>query len=775
MSTQASRYLNVSRIAALLLAGSTVAMDRANAQDQQPVDAGRAATQEKAAAQPSTDAKQPTTTPAQASGQEDSHSQDSAPKDVQTIVIVGATKSAHAVSVHDAPLTVSAFDADQIDSFHINTLADLTTKIPNVRLNNGGTAAYSNASIIRGMGDFSSIPSTTPAVGIFVDGVYIGNRVGSMPPGAFDLEGVEILRGPQGLLFGRNTTAGAILVRTKNPTKSFEMDAATAVESGPNFINQLSVSGPLNADKTLLGKFALYVDDDAGYFHNLADNNHHFGKMSTESAHGALTWQESVDLTHTLKVELLTANGDAQPVQNHFIYSPNSLDFVNDNAGYTKIDNRSVTLESNWTTSPTGIVTNIASVRHSLDNIGNDVPGTLTTTLDAFGMVDFTQYSDELRYAGDFGRLSVVTGLFAYWDKLGYVEERKVVPFPDNSVFLDQIGGGKQNSSTLAAFAAFDYRLLDSLTLSLGDRLSVEKKTAHVAVIATDTDCSLINATCSAYPFSQTKSWHSQTPKVGLSWKPTSQTNLYGSWTKGNRSGGFDLRWVDPASPPNPYKPENVNSYEIGVKNEFFDRKLTFNVAGFINRYTDLQRDLAFVGPAGPISTTINAADATVKGLEFEGNWHINTDWTISANYGLLRNKFDKVYFSLTSQDGIVTPADYLLKLPHAPRNSYGVSLHNSTEFSLGTIRSDLSYYHQDKSFADDDNINTLNPVNNVDLNVSYYPLNSRWSITAYGKDLLNRTTFGINTTDVIGAQPPATNSPLSKARVLGLKISYQM
>ena len=722
-------------------------------------------------AQPKAEKKAPAAEPAASAPQEQPSQK---VQDVQQIVIVG-TKSAHAMSVHSAPLTVSAFNADQLDALHINSLADLTTQIPNVRLNNAGTTAYSNASIIRGMGDFSSIPSTTPAVGIFEDGVYLGTRPGSMPPGAFDLEGVEILRGPQGLLFGRNTTAGAILVRTKNPTKTFELEGSTAVESGLDFINQISVSGPLNDGKTLLGKLALYDGVDTGYFHNLIDDNHHYGKSKTEAVHGALSWQQSPDLVHLLKTEFLMLKGDGPAVQNHFVYSPNSLNFVNDGTGYTKINNKSATLESNWTTSATGKVTNIANVRHSLDNSGSDIPGTPTTVLDGFGTVDFTQYSDELRYAGDVGRLSIVTGLFGYWDKLKYVEERKVAPVPGRPLLLDQIGGGKQDSSTLAAFAQVDYRLLDTVTLTLGDRLSKEKKTAHVALIATTTDCDLSAATCSSYGFSDSKSWTSQTPKVGLSWKPQEETNLYGNWTKGNRSGGFDLRWVDPASPPNPYKPEDVDSYEIGLKQYLFDKKVSVNVAGFINHYTNLQRDLAFVGPEGPISTTINAANATIRGFELEGNWRVNPDWSVSANYGYLANKFDKIFFSMVAQNGVVTPADYLLKLPHAPKNSYGVSIHNSTAVSFGTLRTDVSYTYQDKSFADDNNINMLNAVNNLDLNFSYYPLDSKWTFTLYGKDLLNKTTFGINTTDQVGFQPPATNSPLGKSRILGLKISYQL
>lgn len=697
-----------------------------------------------------------------------------APQTLQQVIVVG-TKSAHALSVHDTPLTVSAFNAEQVESFHMNSLADLTSEIPNVRLSNSGTVAYSNASLIRGMGDFSSIPSTTPAVGIFQDGVYMGTRAGSMPPGLFDIEGIEVLRGPQGLLFGRNTTAGAILVRTKSPTKTFHVDASSAVESGLNYIEQLSVTGPLNENKTLLGKIALLYGDDTGYFHNLKDDNHHFGKSKTAAIHGALTWQQTEDLVHTLKVEALNVNGDGAPSQNHFVYSPNSLDFTNNNSGYVKISNRSATLESNLSTSSTGKITNILSARHSYDQNGGDVTGTPTTVLDGFSTVDFSQYSDELRYAGDIGRASIVAGVFAYTDKLKYVEERKVMPIPGRPLLLDQMGGGNQDSSTLAAFIQVDYKLLDALILTVGDRLSTEKKSVHVALISTQTQCDLKEATCTAYGYNNSMTWHSQTPKLGLAWKPDRDTNVYGSWTKGNRSGGFDLRWVDPASLPLPYRPENVDSYEAGLKKYFLDRQVSFNIAGFVNRYRDLQRDLAFVGPAGPISTTINAADATIKGVELEAGWRISADWDLSANYGYLINRFDKIYNSMVAQNGIVTPSDYLLKLPHAPKNSFGITVHNNTELSNGLVRTDLSFAHQDKSFADDNNINMLNAVNSLNANIAYFPNDSRWSFSLYGRNLLNKTEFGINTTDQIGHQPPATNSPLNKARIVGLKVSYQL
>src|SRR5690606_31041887 len=148
-------------------------------------------------------------------------------------ITVTATKRAKGLSVHETPVAVTALGAVQIETAHVQSLSDLTNMIPNVFLNSAVVVPGANNFTIRGMGIYSTIPSSTPTVGVFVDGVYVGANAGIALKNTFDLEGIEVLRGPQGLLFGRNVTAGAILVRTTEPTDELRIHAKAAIESGP--------------------------------------------------------------------------------------------------------------------------------------------------------------------------------------------------------------------------------------------------------------------------------------------------------------------------------------------------------------------------------------------------------------------------------------------------------------------------------------------------------------------------------------------------------------
>ena len=692
-------------------------------------------------------------------------------------VVVTATKSATATKLQDTPLTVSVFNNKELEALHLDSITGLTNEIPNVRLNNAGVSTYSNAFFIRGMGVFSSIPSSTPAVGVFVDGVYVGANAGAVPPGAFDLKDVEVLRGPQGLLFGRNTTAGAVLMQTNDPTSTFHADLSSAVESGLNFIETAVLSGPLTEDGSLQGKIAGYYDHDQGYFRNLADDNHHFGKSDSTILHGALAWYPDEGQQHLLKFEVANTHGDGPPGQNHYVYSQNSLDFANDNNGYLGLNRQNVTLQSTWDVGfGHGTVVNIAGWRRSAVGGGADVMGTPTLVFDGYASQLLNQYSDELRYAGTFGPLSATVGLFGYSDSLNYVEERSLIPAPHFPAVLHFIGGGNQDSDTYAAFSNIDYEIVETLKLTLGARYSVEHKKAEVELIAPGQPCSLSTRQCSDFNFHDQKSWGSFTPKIGPTWQPTEDTNLYSYWTRAFRSGGYNLRQTDPTSPPAAYGQESVDAFEIGLKQRFFDKRLTFGLAAFDDKYKHLQRDLAYSLPGGigNVATTQNVGDATISGIEFETTAAITPELTLSANYGYLSNKWDRIDISLVSPNGLVSPSDYLLKLPQVPRNSGGAALHYTKELSSGKLRADLSYQHVDRSFADDNNLTTLNPVDNLDANLTYSLADDRTSLSLYGKDLLNKVVLGINTIDIVGHNPPATDSPLTKARIVGAQVRYK-
>jgi iron complex outermembrane recepter protein len=682
-------------------------------------------------------------------------------------ITVTATKRAQGETVHEVPFTVTAVGAPQLEQAHVDTISDVTLLVPNVVLNSGAAAPGINNFSIRGMANYSSVPSSTPTVGVFVDGVYVGSNAGTVLRNTFDLEGVEVLRGPQGLLFGQNVTAGAILLRTPEPTETLQIHAQAGVETGPDTTFSTVVSGPLTDDGTISGKIGVFYNNDTGFFTNFFDDNRHLGKSTTGIAHGALAWRPNEEITSVLRFEDGSLRGDGPATQNHAVFSPNTFNVDQNTAGYNNVDFGNITWETRWNVGfGNGLVTNIFGWRTIKAQNLSDIDSSPDPNFILTESVQQDQDSDEVRYAGTFGPLSTTIGAYYYSETLNYIEARNLV---DNTINL--IGGGVQKSDTSAFFSSFDIKLPYDLTLNLGARYSQEYKDAKVEVLGSKV-CSLATQSCSSYDFADSHKWSAFTPKVGMQWNPTGATNVYAFWTKGFRSGGYNLRQTVASDPPGPYNQEVEKSFEIGLKQTAFDKHLEMSVSAFRNAYTNLQRDVALTDPVlGVIQTTLNTANTTITGAELELNWHIIKQLTISANVGYLHNHWDKFFYSL-EPSGLITPAQYDLKLPFLAPLSFGTDLEYKTPIKFGDLSARVAYHHIDSTYGDDPNVGRLNPVNNIDSDITFAPAGSKLSASLYGKNLTNEVTFGINSQ--LPFTPGQTFAPLNKGRIVGFEVRYK-
>jgi len=243
-------------------------------------------------------------------------------------VIVTATKKADGENVQDTNIAITAFGADQLEAFQVRDISGLSFKIPNVQLDEIGTTKGTANFSIRGLGVNSSIPSIDPAVGVFVDGVYLGINAGVVLD-TFDLAGVETLRGPQGVLFGRNVTGGAVVINTGNPTDEFRFKGKLAAESGlrgtgGNYYAQGVVSGPIGGG--LKGKFGAYYNNDNGWFRNQFDGTSFvadpddgvdFGESETVILRGALEYDGVEGFNLLAKLEYGDTEGQGPASQSH--------------------------------------------------------------------------------------------------------------------------------------------------------------------------------------------------------------------------------------------------------------------------------------------------------------------------------------------------------------------------------------------------------------------------------------------------------------------------
>jgi iron complex outermembrane receptor protein len=691
-------------------------------------------------------------------------------------IVVTATKRAGGQRLQDVPATVSAFDSGALAQAHVKSISDLVTLVPGTHFNslNGGIPGINNFGI-RGMAVYTSVPSATPTVGIFQDGVYIGTYAG-VALNAFDAEAIEVLRGPQGLLFGRNVTAGAVLVRTTEPSDTTRIDASVGVESGPQYSGSAVISGPLTSDGEISGKIGVSYVNDTGYFHNLASGNDHFGGRRTAVVHAALSWKPTSDFTNVLRLEAGNIDGDGTPNQNQFVYRRGTLDFGVTEGQFSKANWQSAVLESRLDVGP-GQLVNILGYRQAKNSSLDNIAGTTTTVFDLNVASKHHQFSNELRYSGKFGAISPTVGLYYYDDSLLYAEGRtNNTLLPPNPPNTRLIGGGTQESQTYAVFGNADIELPANFTLNLGARWSRESKQAQVQLISAGAPCSLANYRCTTYGFQGSRSWNAFTPKIGLQWQPTSNTNFYGFYTKGFRSGGYNIRQTSAASSPGPYDQETENTFEAGWKQSLFDKRLRFSVAVYRNDYKNLQRDLTFTDPVLGLQTrTVNAADARVQGVELEFTARPFPDLTISGNYAYIDAKYKRLYLPILARTGAPTAADYALKLAGAPKHSGGVTVQYDHHLSAGTLSSRISYQHVDKTFSTDANLISTSGRENIDLDLTFRLRDSGLSASFYVKNLLNNVYYDLaNFIGPVGANPRTTVVYLDKARVFGGTLRYQ-
>ena len=740
--------------------------------------------------------------------------------------VVTATKKSDAENVQDVPISITAFNDQTLQALKVRTLEDLSFSAPNVSLDDVGTSRGGANFSIRGLGVNSSIPSIDPTVGVFVDGIYLGTNTGVVFD-VFDLDSVEVLRGPQGILFGRNTTGGAILLNTGNPTDELEYKARFAVEGpvdkgrgGINTFAQGVVSGPLVKDK-LNGKIAAYYNNDDGYFKNLATGNN-FGKAETYILRGALEFMASDNIRFLAKGEYFDSDGQGPAGQNRGLFERDSFDFAIDNEGDYKSEAISGTLKTEIDVAfGDGQITNIFGYRDTEGSTNGDIDSTPLNLFHSTTEYAQDQFSNELRYNGTFGKIDLTTGVFYFEQDVAYTETRELqraltpTPLP---IFY---GGGYQEHSVLGVFGAVDYSVTDKLKVLLGIRYSEEEKDAGITYIQARTPCSVVDKTCPVSGvnmdvpaplggglnngFTDSDKWTNWSPKVGFQYTPSDNSQFFGNWTRGYRSGGYNFRITAPAPfeaifPPGSDRAtdeEKVDSYELGTKIDFADRRAQINASVFLTDISDMQRELNLSDPVtGVLQTIVNTADATVKGLEVEGRLKATDNILFTGNIGLLDGDYDSVLFDI-SGDGVVDDADLALDIPRVSPITFGAGvIHDLDLGTSGGLTTRVNFQRRDEFAYTDTNSGWIQAADILDANITWDTPVQGVSLSLYGKNLLDEVQagndtqlpFGGNIAPLLG-QPSLANgvnrpydrfpavgtlSPLKKGRLIGLELTIR-
>ncbi|RMF12151.1 MAG: TonB-dependent receptor [Alphaproteobacteria bacterium] len=689
-------------------------------------------------------------------------------------VVVYSTKRGVGESAQGVPNAITAIGPGKIENTFSVDITEIGRLAPNVELQPVSTFPGFANFTIRGIGVNNSTRSIDPAVNVLMDGMVFGFQ-GATILETFDLESVEILRGPQGILFGRNTTGGAVSFRTRRPTGEFGVRGKVTVGKYDRFDASLSVEGPLVEDK-VAAKIAILSRNQDGYFE---DNNAGTFVPAPSNPSGLQPQNSTVDIPETefimvkptivftpsqdLEITLLgqylrsrggsgaggafiPEDGTLTLAQTQFGYFPDE-DFFEANhnlPGRNKTDQWYLIGEVNWNVGP-GTVTSITAYR--------DVP-TFDTDLDVdetpFTLIHFpnneessNQFSQELRYASTVSdNFDFVAGAYYFNMKMRIIERRQLTGVAAGRAhedFLFQQGDFTQRTESIAGFIHGNYHLNEAWTISAGGRYTHEKKELDLIPITTCAGPGFTGCATTVTPLEE--SWNNFSPTIGVDYQPHDDFLAYAKWTRGFRSGNYNGRTANPAA-VGPADPEKVDQIEVGMKGTFLEGRLRVNAAAFWSDFKDIQRPFQRPFGGGLVQDLANAGSATILGAELEVTAIPHPDLVLEASGGWTDASFDEFLGLDVDGDGQITPEDNAaakeLKFDRVPEFNFHVA--GTYTFPIKTLAGDLfyrvAYTWKDEFFTDIRNVPNLkqDSYGLLDMSLTYQTEN--WRVAVFGKNL---------------------------------------
>ncbi|MEO1246674.1 MAG: TonB-dependent receptor [Pseudomonadota bacterium] len=687
-------------------------------------------------------------------------------------IVTTARKKSEAEAVQDVPAAITAFGTTQLEALFVQKLSDISYLMPNVQMEEIGTFPGVQNFSIRGQGINSSIPSVDPTVGVFVDGVYLGSSFGVVLD-TFDIERIEVLRGPQGLLFGRNVTGGAVVIQNARPTGEFGFRARAGLNDGDQYNLAAAIEGSL-VDDRLAAKLVVMYDDDSGYFEN-PTLGRDFGEFETTLIRPTLVWTPTDESEITLIWENGSTEGDGAAWTNITAQRAGAQeDFTTtlNDAGFTDIEWNQVTIEANFDAWG-GTLTNIVGYRRVESDSFVDIDGTQTPIFAAAGPTEQDQISNETRWSGRLRENWEATiGLYVFDQEINYREGRSI----QGGALLRALGGD-MDGSNIGVFWNNDFYLGDEWVISAGVRYTDEEKTARIISAPGGVGCSdIVNFNCTFQNLEG--DWDNVTPKLGVQWNFAEGSQLYGFFSQGYRSGGFNFRNARPdVIPPGPTREEQNNTFEVGLKTTFNDGRMRFNIAAFHNEIEDTQRELN-VGdpsPAGVVvlQATFNAGDVTIQGVEADFVALLTDTFSINLAAGWQDSDYDRI-------DPVVAQIEAGLGLPFpliggdlprlAPSNYSAGFSWDIPAGNLGVFNFAGNYSFRERNAYDDSNLAFFDDQERINLSANWFSPGEQLQLAVYGKNLGDEANWG-NLTSIAGL---FTAGPMQKGRIVGFELNWR-
>lgn len=691
-------------------------------------------------------------------------------------VIVTATKRAERLL--NAPLAVTAISQSQLQTAGVGGLKDLTSNVPDLTMKTVGLADSVQVTI-RGITNSDFNQFGNPAVATYIDGVYVGRTEG-LYGDLYDLARIEILRGPQGTLYGLNSTGGNVNIITANPSPIFGASAELSYGNFGDVKTQAMVNVPITDKLYVRGAFIIHRSD--GYFNTLGATARNYGAADDYGGRLTTLWKPTKTFSWRLSVDDFISHGtpildfdtasNGKPSDNLPVYRqlvPSYPEPSND------LQNLMVRSRMTWLVGRGFTLAYIAGYQH----LTNDtVFGIAGQVFDGDRNDLANSYSHEADLSYDSKRLRNVLGVNYF-----HMINRNDDAYHFYNYGISLTNGVRPDSVLSQDWGVFDqatYSLSRSLRLVGGARYSDDSQRdygetqmicAGVTMPFPSLEGGIVRPGCSVSPQATgSGSWKKLSWKTGIEYDFSHRTSSYAMVTTGFKAGGLNL---GVPGPQKTFKPENVINYEIGLKTRQLNQRLSMNSAFFYEDYSDIQVTQLSGGQGTAIrQITTNAAKAAIYGAELEGKWLVTRSDRLSGFLDYLHATYTKYRDAVDQETGIVYPSLDGRSLPNAPRFSARLQYSHDFVLSSGGVLTPLvAVYWQTTSYLREFNlpIDRVGGYSKTNMELTYMDSTGDWKMQGYVNNLENKAVRNGGFT-VIGHYFSDYNPP----RTYGVRISYR-
>ena len=666
-------------------------------------------------------------------------------KEQAALEVIQVTARRTAENLQTVPVAVTSIGAEDLKQKGIENITSIQQQSPNTTLQVSRGTNSTLTAYIRGIGQQDPLWGFEPGVGIYLDDVYMARPQGAAMD-IYDVERIEVLRGPQGTLYGRNTIGGAV----KYVTKALTGDNEFAVRGTVGSYGQkdLKLSGQTAiTDKLFIGAAgATYNRDGFGTYLNTGDENYN---KDIRTGRVSLQYQALDNLRFSFAADKTQDDSNSKGghrLTNSLLTGEAPLDNVYDSKTSMPVDNSVETsgqsLTMAWDINANWTLKAITAKREGVTDTNIDFDSTIRPSLDVPAFYEDEQTSNELQLLFNNDKFKFASGLYSFTgDACGAFGTVLVAGL---GVTIEN--GGCVSTDSIAAYAQGTYQVNDQWSFTLGGRYTKDDKDAAVyryVYLGYKLPRDTANKIGVQSDFTGDESFNHFSPRVGFEYQANDNMMMYGSYTDGFKSGGFDMRGNQSVNPNagDPYQPETVDTFELGVKSELWDRRLRLNAALFTSAYDDMQVTVQRAVNNTVASQVLNAASADINGLELEAVAVASDALQFNLVLGYTDAKFNEVMF-YDAVTKTTTDVSGLWSFANTPELTGTLGTKYTTALLGGELVFNANLYHRSETqIFELPSVLDFGGYTLFNAGATWYDASGNWDVSLQGRNLGNKET----------------------------------